>query len=138
MTTDFRDDYDQSTKGAIIEGTSALAGCVLLISGITDVLQGIAAIDGGDIYLRRFEYMYDFNLTAWGWLHIVIGAACVIAAIGIFRRAPWGQLTGIIVATLSILTNFAFLPHFPLWSILVIAFDVLVIWALCTQFARRR
>jgi hypothetical protein len=137
MSTDFQDDAERTTSGMLAEGMSALAGVLLVISAIADILQGMAAIDGGDLYLHRVGYLYHFDLTAWGWVHIVIGVLCLVVAIGILRKAAWGQLTGIIVASLSVLTNFAFLPNFPLWSGLVIGFDILVIWALCTQLSRR-
>jgi len=137
MSMDFQDEAERTTGGTVAEGVSALAGVLLVVSGIADMMQGLAAIDGGDLYLHRTGNLFDFNLTAWGWVHLVIGALCVVVAIGILRKAAWGQLSGIIIASLSALTNFAFLPTFPFWSIVVIAFDLIVIWALCTQLSRR-
>ena len=69
-------------------------------------------------------------------LPFVIGVLAGAVAIGILLQAAWGQVTGLIVAGLMILTNFAFLPHYPFWSLTIIAFSVLVMWALCTQLRR--
>jgi hypothetical protein len=137
MSTDFHDEAERTTGGTVASGMTALAGVLLVISAIADIMQGLAAIDGGDLYLHRVGYLFDFNLTAWGWVHLVIGVLCLIVAIGILRQAEWGLVSGIIVASVSALTNFAFLPSFPMWSILVIAFNILVIWALCTLLSQR-
>jgi len=72
-------------------------------------------------------------MTTWGWVHLTIGVLGVAVAIAILRWAAWGQICGIIIASLSMLTNFAFIPLYPWWAITIIAFNLLVIWALSVQ-----
>ena len=128
--------YEYSTKGAWADFVATFAGVMLVVAGGFQGLQGLAAIaDDDDLYAAGSNYLYDFNLTAWGWLHLVIGVISVVVGVAIAIRQSWGQVAGLGVAGLSMLTNFAFLPHFPLWAATVIAFDILVIWALCTQLA---
>jgi hypothetical protein len=133
VTTDSKDDFDYSTKGAVADFASTFAGVLLLIAAAFSVIQGISAIADDDLYAAGSDYLYQFNMTTWGWIHLIIGVLSAAVAVGILIRAEWGQLTGIIVASLAILTNFAFLPHYPLWAVVVIAFNAFVIWALCTQ-----
>jgi hypothetical protein len=66
----------------------------------------------------------------WGWIHLVIGLAAVFAGFGLFSGRVWARTVGVLVAGLSIIANFAWLPYYPGWAVLIIAFDVFVIWAL--------
>jgi len=83
---------------------------------------------------------YDSMLdtTAWGWVHALVGVVGLGVGIAIVTAHTLGYLAGIGVAFLGAVANFAFLPYYPLWSLLIIAFNVLVIWALCTQVVRDR
>jgi hypothetical protein len=122
--------------GFVTDLVSMLAGVLLIIAACFSMLQGAAAIANGDIYAAGSDYLFQFNMTAWGWVHLVIGVLCLIVAIGILRGTSWGQLCGMLVAGLSAVANFAFLPHYPLWAITVIAVDLLIIYALSTQLKR--
>jgi hypothetical protein len=133
MNAQPRRDIDDSTRGLAADLTATFAGVLLLIASCFDIIQGVSAVADDDLFAQGSEYLYKFNVTAWGWIHIVIGVLGVAVAIGVLRRASWGQVTGLMVAGLSILTNFAFLPVYPLWAAFVIGFDALVIWALCVQ-----
>jgi hypothetical protein len=48
----------------------------------------------------------------------------------------WARVAGVILASVSLLLNLVYIPFFPVWSIIVIALDAFVIWALLTP--RRR
>lgn len=132
MTTS-RYDIDYSTRGAFADFTAAFAGVLLIITSAMDVLQGAAAVSNGDLYAAGSDYLYKFNMTTWGWIYIVLGVIGVAVGIGILRRASWGQVLGMIVAGLAMLANFAGLPHYPFWSMILIAFNGAVIWALALQ-----
>ncbi|WP_345518323.1 DUF7144 family membrane protein [Nocardioides conyzicola] len=116
---------------------SVFAGVMLLISGAFGILQGASAIANDDLYSAGSDYLYKFDMDVWGWTHVVIGVLCVVVAIGILRGSSWAQVSGMIIAGLSAVANFAFLPRYPLWAITVIAVDILVIHALSTQLKRR-
>jgi hypothetical protein len=132
-----KDQYDYSTKGLWADVVGTFAGVFLILSGIFEVLNGAAAIADPDFYAEGHPYLYRLNMTAWGSIHLAIGVLSFVAAIGILRRASWGQISGVIIAGLSAIANFAFIPHYPLWSFVVIGVDVLVIWALLTQLGHR-
>jgi hypothetical protein len=107
---------------------------MLLVTASVEVLQGVEAIrGGGELLATSGDEVYEIDLTVWGWIHVVIGILLVAVAVGILGRRSWGQVTGLVVAGLSMLANFAFLPYYPWWSVVSIAFGALVVWALCTQ-----
>jgi hypothetical protein len=133
MGAETRQDMDYSTRGLFADVTATFAGVLLLLASFFDILQGGSAVANDDLYTQGVEYLYKFDMTTWGWAHVVIGVLGVAVAIGIIMRAAWGQITGIMVASLSILTNFAFLPAYPVWSAFIIGFNVVVVWALCSQ-----
>jgi hypothetical protein len=138
MSSQSRHDLDYSTRGTVADITSSFAGVLLLVTGSMDILQGLAAIANDDVYGQNADYIYGFNASAWGWIHLVLGVLSILVAVGILLRKGWGQVTGIIVAGLGMLTNFAALPHYPFWGLIVIAFYALVIWSLTTQMRRYR
>jgi hypothetical protein len=121
-------DYPQPTAWA---GLVVFAGVMLLMLGAFQVIEGIVALIRDDYYLvTRNGLVLTFDYTAWGWIHLIIGVIAVLTGIGVFLGRMWARVLGIIIAGLSALANMAFLPAYPIWSTIVIAFDVLVIYAL--------
>jgi hypothetical protein len=133
MTSPTQNPYDNSARNATAFTVATFAGILLLVVASLQVLEGISAVAKDDVYVAGINYIYEFDITAWGWIHIVLGAIGVAAGVGILMNQTWAQVTGIGFACLSALANFAFLPYYPLWAMVVIAFNVLVIWALANQ-----
>ena len=119
-------------KQAWAQGGLVFAAAMLLMLGIWQVFMGIAAIAKGEFFVLAPNYIYKFNVGAWGWIHLIIGIIMVLAGIFLFRGATWARAVGIVMAVLSAISNFFFLPYYPFWSIAVIALDVFVIWALAS------
>lgn len=120
------------------EGIGIFAGAALLTVGIFQFLEGVAAAAKDDVFVRTTNYVFSFDLTTWGWVHIVAGI--VVAAVGgaILVGQEWALVAGVVLAVLSALMNFVWLPYYPAWAILIIAFDVAVIWALSTMLGSSR
>ena len=118
-------------------GTSAtprgavFAGVLLMISGIMNVFQGITAIATDDVYRQIGNYTFKFSTTSWGWIHLVLGAALFVVGLGLFSQSAWAGVGALVVAMLSAVANFFFIPYYPIWALVLIALDVWVIWALC-------
>jgi hypothetical protein len=74
--------------------------------------------------------MFQFDVTTWGWIHLLVGLLVLFAGIAVMSGQTWARAIGIILAGLSALANFVFIPYYPFWSLLIIALDVFVIWAL--------
>ncbi|MFF2088370.1 hypothetical protein ACFVVM_31690 [Nocardia sp. NPDC058176] len=119
-------------REGIAAGTSIGAGILLAVVGVLQIFQGISAVANDDLIVVGPEYAYQFDLTSWGWWHIVIGAIAVIIAIGLLAGQTWGRVAAMVIAALSIIANFLWLPYYPWWSILIIAVDIVVIWAVAT------
>jgi hypothetical protein len=112
------------------EGGISFAACVLLLIGCFQALNGIVALLDDDFYVVTKNYTFDLDTTVWGWIHLVIGILLVITGIGLMARQTWAGVVAIFLAMLSAVANFFFIPYYPFWSIVVIALDVWVIWAL--------
>ncbi|MET8136368.1 hypothetical protein ABZV24_31260 [Streptomyces sp. NPDC005251] len=113
-------------------GGVTFAGVLLLVNGALNILQGISAIAKDDVYARVHDYVYRINLTGWGWILLILGAIAVVAGWGILKEAGWARITGIALASLSMLFQFMFLPYAPIWSVVLLAIDVFIIWALAS------
>ncbi|MEU2280552.1 hypothetical protein ABZ614_01050 [Streptomyces sp. NPDC013178] len=122
-----------SPRDARAFGGATFAGVLLLCGGVLAVLQGIAALAGDDVYARVDSYVYALTLTGWGAVHLVLGVLAAGTGAGLLGSAPWARLPGIVLASLSLVAQFLFLPHEPLWSIVVMAIDVFVIGALASR-----
>jgi hypothetical protein len=76
--------------------------------------------------------------STWGWIHIIVGAAVFLAGFGVFTGDVLARTVGVLVAAVSLIANFLWLPVYPLWSIIVITIDALVIWALTAHGGEMR
>ncbi|MET9217154.1 MULTISPECIES: DUF7144 family membrane protein [unclassified Nocardia] len=126
------DQNQHPVREGIAAGTSIGAGILLAVVGVLQILEGISAVANDDLIVVGPEYLYQFDLTAWGWWHIVLGAIAVIVAIGLLAGQTWGRVAAMVIAALAIIANFLWLPYYPWWSILIIIISVVVIWAVAT------
>ncbi|MFF7333887.1 hypothetical protein ACIQU5_08765 [Streptomyces sp. NPDC090306] len=120
-------------RGGWVTGGVVFAGVMLICTGALAVLQGIAATASDDVYARIGTYVYEFSLTSWGVIHIVIGALAFVTGLCLLRDMAWARFVGILLAVLSLVAQFLFLPYAPVWSVIVMAIDVFVIWALASR-----
>ena len=93
---------------------------------------GFAALVHDKVYVTTPEYIYSFDLTAWGWVHLLLGVLNHRRRVRGAQGSPWARVVGIILASLSMIANFLFIPHYPIWSLLIIALDIAIIWALAS------
>jgi hypothetical protein len=124
-----------TTRAAWAFGVVTFAGVALLTLAFFEILQAIAAIAEDQVFVAGVEYTYAFDLTQWGWIHLVLGLIGVGVGIGLLAGQTWARVAGIVVAVVVALANFAWLPYFPIWSLLIIAFSAVVIWALTAQLS---
>jgi hypothetical protein len=106
------------------------AAFVMITIGFFQAMQGLAAIIKGDFFVVGAEYLYEFDVSAWGWIHLLVGVVVFLAGFGLFAGAVWARTIGVILAVVSAITNFAWLPYQPVWSTLIIILNIAVIWAL--------
>ncbi|MFF9315435.1 hypothetical protein ACF1BS_31590 [Streptomyces sp. NPDC014748] len=116
-------------RGGTIDSAALFAGAALMLSGPLSILLGVTGI-AQDTLFSPPGYVYRFDLTSWGWLHLAIGLALVVDGMGILAGKSWGRGAGIAVAGVSLITQFMFIPYYPVWSIVVMVLDLVIVWAL--------
>ena len=118
-------------------GGITFAACVLLIVGTFQSIAGLVAIIDDEFYVVTRNYTFDLDVSAWGWIHLIIGILLIATGWGLFSRSTWAGVTAIVLAMLSAVANFFFIPYYPFWSILMIALAVWVIWSVTRPGAIR-
>jgi hypothetical protein len=111
-------------------GLAAFGGAVMLIVGIFHAFAGLAAIFENEFFVTGPNYAYEIDVTAWGWIHLILGVVVAFAGISVYSGATWARVVGMVLAILSAVANFFFIPYYPVWAVLIIALDIAVIWAL--------
>lgn len=111
-------------------GWAAFAGIMMIVVGFFHAFVGLVAIVDDTFYVVGQEWIFEFDITAWGWIHVILGVVLIASGFGIFSGNVAARTVGVIVAGLATIVNFAWLPYFPVWSIIVIAISIAVIWAL--------
>jgi hypothetical protein len=127
---------DQPISGWAAGGIT-FAATIMLLIGIFQAIAGLSAIFDDQFYVVTANYAFDLDVTAWGWIHLIIGLLLITAGWGLYSRSTWGTSMAIFLAVLSAVANFFFIPFYPFWAILIIALDVWVIWAVTRPGAIR-
>ena len=117
-------------------GIAVFAGVIMIVAGAFQAVEGLAGIVHDQWLVALPNYIYAFDITLWGWLHLLVGLALLAIGIFLLRGATWARVAGIIVAVVSAILNFVWLPYTPWWALLLIGIDVLVIWALATYLSQ--
>ncbi|GAA5063232.1 DUF7144 family membrane protein [Nocardia callitridis] len=120
------------TKQGFAFGISYGAAILLLTVGVLSILQGISALSNDTVFVTGINYVYEFSMTTWGWIHLIAGVVLAVSALGLITGAIWARAAAVFFAALSIIANFLWIPYYPMWSILIIVLDVVVIWAVTT------
>ena len=106
------------------------AGWMLMLLGFFHMLQGFTAIFNDEVYLvGKSGLVLSVDYTVWGWVHVVGGVIAILAGIAVQRGQMWARTVAVVVAFASAIVNMAFLPAYPIWSAILVALDVLIIWA---------
>ncbi|MBO4253945.1 DUF7144 family membrane protein [Streptomyces griseorubiginosus] len=120
-----------STKQNWAAGLTAFAAVMLTIAGLLAIFRGIMAIAEDDVFVNTRNYVFQFDLTGWGWVHLALGVVAVIVSMGLFVTSTWARVAGVGVGALVLIANFLSLPYYPVWSVVMIAMSGFIIWALC-------
>ncbi|MFI0906381.1 hypothetical protein ACH4TE_23040 [Streptomyces sioyaensis] len=121
-----------ASRQQTVGGWTAFAAVLMIFGGAMTLLEGISAIAKDNVFVTTQNYAFSFNLTGWGWIHLILGIVILLAGIALLSTgATWARVIGVILAGLSALANFLWIPHYPFWAIVVLAIDIFIIWALC-------
>jgi hypothetical protein len=124
----YETDSRQVSGGAA--GGLTFAATMMFMIGTFQAIAGLAAIFDDQFFVVTQNYTFDLDVTAWGWIHLILGILLIVTGWALFSGMLWAAMTAVVLALLSAIENFFFIPYYPFWAILVIALDVWVIWAL--------
>jgi len=114
-------------------GFILFAALMMIMAGCFQAFAGLVAIFQNEFYVTTRNYVFEADATTWGWTHLIVGVIMVLAGFGLMSGQTWARVVAIFLAVLSAISNFLFIPYYPLWSLLIIALDVFVIWALAAH-----
>ena len=112
-------------------GWVAFAGIMLIMLGIFQAIEGFVAIfDDGYYLVRPNGLVVNVDYTEWGWIHLIIGLIAIAVGLGLMAGNMLARIVGVIIAVISATLNLLFIGAYPVWSTIVIAVDVIVIYAI--------
>jgi hypothetical protein len=111
-------------------GWLRFAGVILGVVGVLNIVWGIAAIDDSAVFSNDAKYVVFDNLHTWGWIVLILGVVQIFAAVSVVRGGTFGAVIGIICAALNLFSQLFSVRAQPVWAVVVIALDLMVIYAL--------
>jgi hypothetical protein len=127
---------DEPSSGWALGGM-LFAASILMLVGVFQIIAGIVALANDEFFVVTRNYTFDLDVTAWGWIHLILGVVLIGVSMGLFSQKTWAGVAGMAIAILSAIANFFFIPYYPIWALLVIGLDIWVIWSLTRPGAIR-
>ena len=119
-----------SNYSGVAAGFAVFAAVVMMMIGVFQAIAGVVALFNSSFYVVGEKWVFQFNATTWGWIHLILGIVVFLAGVGLFSGAVWARTVGVILAVIVGVLSFAWLPWYPIWAIILITLSVFVIWAL--------
>ena len=116
-------------------GLLIFAAVLLGVLGVFNLLDGISAVAKSSFFIAGARFVVG-DLRAWGWTVLILGALQLLAAFGVMVRSQFARWFGVAVLALNAVAQMAFIPSYPFWSLLIIAIDVVGLYALCAYGGR--
>ncbi|MGB3438417.1 MAG: hypothetical protein WBA97_06645 [Actinophytocola sp.] len=110
-------------------GWLGFAATMMVMLGSFNIVYGLVALMSDDFYAVGPEGTLVFDLTGWGWIQLILGLVVVGTGVALARGSQWARIVTVILASLNAVTQLAFMSVYPVWSLIAIGFDVLIIWA---------
>lgn len=111
-------------------GWVVFASMMLVLAGMFGIIHGLVALINDEVYLVTNDGIVAFDFTTWGWIHLILGIIVLVAGFAVMSGQLWARIVGVFVAMLSAVSQIAFITAFPLWSVVIIGIDVLIIYGL--------
>ena len=124
------EDYTPEPTSGWVAGGVMFAAVMMVLIGSFEVIAGLTAIFDDEFFVVGANYTFELDTTAWGWIHLLLGALVVLAGAALFSGAAWAGIVALVLAVLAAIANFFFIPYYPFWAILEIALACWVIWAI--------
>lgn len=122
------------SEPAPVNGWIIFAGVIMLIEGFLDAMWGLAAVINNEVITVGGHGVIVWDISAWGWGHLVLGTLVALTGLGLLAQQSWARWLGIVFVSLDLLVQFGTFTLFPLWSILIIAIDILILYQLTARW----
>ncbi len=119
-------------------GWAAFAGFMMILLGSFQAISGLTAVFKQEFFVVTPSNLLVLDITTWGWLHLLLGAIIIFAGLAVLNGKVWGRIIGVIMALTSAIANMAFIDIYPFWAIMIIAMDILIIFALVVHGSELR
>jgi hypothetical protein len=116
-----------------LNGWASFAGYLMIIAGAFQAIAGLVAIFQPTFYVATANRLWLLTYNQWGWTHLLIGIVLAFGAAALFAGKMWGRVLAITLATISALASFGFITAYPLWSLLIIAMDIMIIYGVASM-----
>lgn len=113
-------------------GMVYLVGILLALDGVLRILRGVAALGDGTPGGRRPAIFLTEHATAWGWIHLVVGAALLAVAIGVLLGSTRALVYAAVVAVVAALAGFVSIPYYPAWGVIGLVLNTAALFVLGT------
>jgi hypothetical protein len=123
---------EEAPSGAAV-GFILFAAIMMIMAGVFQAISGLVAIFQNEFYVATRNYLFQFDATTWGWIHLLVGLIVAFAGWGLLSGRTWARVVGITVALVSATANFLFIPYYPFWALTIITLDIFVIWAIAAH-----
>ncbi len=120
---------ERETSGWAV-GWTTFAALMMIMIGFWQAIAGLVALLENEFYVVGQEYVFQFDVTTWGWIHMILGVVVILAGVALFSGAVWARTIGVILAVVTAVAAFAWLPYYPIWGGLIAAASIFVIWSL--------
>ncbi len=124
----------EAAAGAETNGWIAFAAFILMLNGFFSVLWGLAAIINGQVLNVGGHGVTVLDFTTWGWVNLILGVLMAVVGLGLFTGSGVSRWLAIGLVMLNALAQFGAISAFPLWALLVIALDVVIMYQLLVNW----
>ena len=138
MATSTYDAGRAAMKAYDVEGGGwiTFAAIMLGLVGTFNVLEGILAIANSRVYTAHQTFVFS-NLNTWGWIILVLGVFQLIAAFSLFGGSEIARWFGVSIAGVNAIGQLYYVPAYPIWSLMLFAVDILIIYGLVAYAGRQ-
>ena len=119
-----------TTRSGWAVGWTYFAAILMVLIGVFHAIAGLVAILDDQFYVATRKYVFQFDVTQWGWIHLILGIVVALSGLYLLTGSVFARTIGVIMALGSAITGFAWLPYEPVWGVVIVAMAVAVIWAL--------
>jgi hypothetical protein len=115
-------------------GWAFFVGILLFMIGVFNIIWGLTALFDDKALTVGGQGVIVWDLTAWGWIHLLLGIVMVCTALGLFAGRGWARWTAIFFVMVNAFGQIAWIPVHPLWSVLIITLDIIIIYQLTARW----